>query len=561
MSVDGTLAFEESPQKKVLIKIEWWVWPILLLTLVAISYGSYFLRNFTDSVLLYLPTPFAFVLIYWFGPRTLPLIYINEIITLILWGALGPWYRILLLASHVPVMAFTSWYLFKSVSKESNEKMLTSTNSFIRFTLFGVFIPVSINTVYTYNYSFVDGDLYTVGLIFLADFLTVITIATPILYFFAPGSKSFRLTRTKQLTSSNFLPYHLKRAIGLSVIISVFVVMIFFVDFDSYWFVYGVVSIIVAIQRGFAGVLVINVAIFVLNYILPTLDFADELLASKGSTKLLGVHLGMATMILSSSLIGRVISDLWKIEYKLSTQKRQLEATNDELVKTNSELDRFVYSLSHDISAPLKSIKGLINLSKIDKSESLNELYLSKIEGSVNRLDSFVKEVLDYSRTNRSQVEKEVVELRILTNEIIDGFRYLENFQNIEFSTHFKVPSIYTDKFLFKVAFANVISNAIKYQKTGSDHKAFIEVTSMLKADVLQVSVSDNGEGISEEHQDQIFEMFYRGSDTSTGSGLGLYIARESIEKLGGTIKIESTKNQGATFTISFPHTALPAEV
>ncbi|MCB0486994.1 MAG: ATP-binding protein [Cyclobacteriaceae bacterium] len=552
-TISQNLGQDES--RTALSKWVWWGWPILMVIIVTISYGSYFLRNFTDSVLLYLPTPFAIILLYWYGPRMLLIIYLNEIITLILWGASGGWLRIGLLASHAPLMTFASWYLFKRPNKEGLNDLLSSTNSLIRFTILGVLVPVVINSFFTYNYTFVGGDLYTVALIMLADFLTIFTIAAPILYFIAPRYDSFGIRIVKPFKSLT-IESRTQNVASLWLIVIAFIAMIFFVDFNTYWYVYGVASIIVAVQRGFASVILINAIIFVLNYVLPLLDFADVFLASKGSTKSLSVHLGMLTMFVSSSIIGRVISDLWKTEYKLTQQKEELENTNKQLKKTNSELDRFVYSLSHDISAPLKSIKGLVNLSKIENSPDQSTIYLSKIETSIRRLESFIAEVLDYSRTNRKELDAEKIDLKVFIEDIIKDFKYLDNFEQIKFELKFDQPQVATDRFLFKVILSNIISNAIKYQRTDTGTSSFIRITSKEERSWVKIQVQDNGEGIATEFQERIFEMFYRGSDTSTGSGLGLYITKEAVEKLNGKIELTSEAGKGSTFTIMIP---LPA--
>jgi len=533
----------------------WWAWPLLLAFLVSISYGSYFLRNFTDSVLLYLPTPFAIVLLYWYGPRMLPVIYLNEVATLVLWGAPGGMTRILLLATHAPLMTFASWFFYKRTNNESAREMLSSTNSLIRFTLLGVLVPVLLNSLYTYNYTFVNHELRIVGLIFLADFLTIITIATPILYFLAPREDSFKFQIAKPFASLAVEKRN-PRTAQFWVIVGCFVAMIFFVDFDNYWYVYGVISIIVGIQQGFATVILINAVIFILNYILPLIDFADIFLASKGSTKLINVHLGMLTMIISSSLIGRAISDLWRTEFKLTEQKRELEKANSQLIKTNSELDRFVYSLSHDISAPLKSIKGLVNLNRIENSPEQSELYLGKIDTSINRLEVFIAEVLDYSRTNRKELSKEKIHLEGFVKEIIDDFRYMENFEPIRFDVNLGQTEVVSDRFLLKVILGNLISNAIKYQKSSAGHKPFIKITAKTLDMSTKIQIEDNGEGIAPQYKDKIFEMFYRGSSTSTGSGLGLYILKEAVEKLNGAIEMSSELGKGSVFTVSIPSAA-----
>lgn len=548
---------ETIPNRASSVQWKWWTWPVLLAFLVSISYGSYFLRNFTDSVLLYLPTPFAIILLYWYGPRMLPIIYLNEIVTLVLWGAPGGWTRILLIAIHAPVMTFSSWYFFKRTSKESLKDLLSSKNSLIKFTLLGVLIPVLVNAMFTYNYTFVNHDLSIVFLILLSDFITIFTISLPVLYFLAPSQNSLKIVVSKPFASLA-VEAHRPQLFQFWLIVVLFVSMVFFVDFDSYWYVYGVISIIVAIQQGFATVILINAIIFVLNYVLPLIDFADVALASKGNTKDASIHLGMLTMIISSSLIGRVISDLWKTEYQLTQQKGEIEDKNLQLIKTNTELDRFVYSLSHDISAPLKSIKGLVNLSKLENAVEKNSLYLTKMDESIDRLESFIAEVLDYSRTNRTILKEEEIHLEPFLKEIINDFRYLENFEAITFDLKLDQESVASDKFLLKVIFSNLISNAIKYQSRSDGHQPFIKITSHRRDEYLIIHIEDNGEGIAKEYKGKVFEMFYRASNASTGSGLGLYITKEAVEKLNGQIEITSEVGVGSTFVVSIP---LPTEV
>jgi signal transduction histidine kinase len=102
---------------------------------------------------------------------------------------------------------------------------------------------------------------------------------------------------------------------------------------------------------------------------------------------------------------------------------------------------------------------------------------------------------------------------------------------------------------------SNVISNAIKYQKKFESHQPFVEIRSFEDSQSLIIEVADNGEGIKAEYQDKLFNMFYRGTMSSSGSGLGLYIAKEALQKLGGSIKVESTWGEGSVFRIQLPLT------
>jgi signal transduction histidine kinase len=116
-----------------------------------------------------------------------------------------------------------------------------------------------------------------------------------------------------------------------------------------------------------------------------------------------------------------------------------------------------------------------------------------------------------------------------------------------------KDPIFVTDKFLIKVALSNLLSNAIKYQKRLTDDNKEIKITSWQQDHLRHIRISDNGEGIAEPYTNKIFEMFYRGTTNSTGSGLGLFIAKEAIEKLNGRIDYTTEYGVGSEFTIKIP--------
>jgi signal transduction histidine kinase len=176
--------------------------------------------------------------------------------------------------------------------------------------------------------------------------------------------------------------------------------------------------------------------------------------------------------------------------------------------------------------------------------------YLDKIEISVNRLESFIDEVLDYSRTSRRDLVPEDVNLKQLVSEINEKFQFLDGFEKIWFTYNFQKDVVRTDKFLMRVVLSNLLSNAIKYQKTKEDHHPEIRLRSYVERNYFIIEVADNGEGIPEEYQQKIFDMFYRGTVNSSGSGLGLYIAREAVHKMNGEISVQSDRHNGSVFRI-----------
>lgn len=519
---------------------------LLQVLLFALSYLSYHLGTVTNSLLLYLPLVLGIVFIHWFGWKIFPILLINGVSTLMIWGVSNFNLRLSFLSTHEAVVALASWFLCYKFIPATDLLRFNKTKSFLLFVFLGIFVPISINSIYVYHYGFVKGDLDKVALFWLSDFITVLPTAIALLHFFEynPQRLSIQLRAGREGLS--------KRAvIELALISLIFILLSVLFPFDKYWFIYGIGATLFALRWGFEASIVLNVVIFLLSYLLPFFDFASSLLINQGSIEFANVHLGMCTMMFLSLLVGRVVSDLGAVEENLKQEKSRVESINNELKQTNEELDRFVYSVSHDLSAPLKSIKGLVTISKMEPH--LVDQYIDKIDKSVDRLEEFIGEVLDHSRTNRKQLVYEKLDLKEIVNEINSKFEFLENYKKINFQFDLQVTEIYADHFLVKVALSNLISNAIKYQKKRSEQAPYVNVRSRSEEGFVIIDVIDNGEGIREEYRDKLFNMFYRGTASSSGSGLGLYIAKEAIQKQGGTITMNSTWGEGSTFSIYLP--------
>jgi signal transduction histidine kinase len=226
---------------------------------------------------------------------------------------------------------------------------------------------------------------------------------------------------------------------------------------------------------------------------------------------------------------------------------------NKELNKLNLELDGLVYSVTHDIRSPLHAVLGLIDL--IESEEVLNERtqeYISLIKSSINRLDETINMIFDYSKNARTGLQS----LEIDFDEIIEtSFKHntKEQKKNIKLIVNKNLKSkFYSDPQRVKSIMNSLISNAVMFSRKEAD--SFIEINIDLNTELCEITISDNGEGIQEKHQDLIFDMFYRASKKSVGSGLGLFICKEAVEKLKGTIYFTSIPNQGSNFIIKLPN-------
>ncbi|MTI30383.1 ATP-binding protein [Xanthovirga aplysinae] len=225
-----------------------------------------------------------------------------------------------------------------------------------------------------------------------------------------------------------------------------------------------------------------------------------------------------------------------------------------EVKKANKELDKFVYSISHDINAPIASVLGLINIMKHDFKGPKVVSYISKIENSTLSLKKYINDVLDFSRNTRMILKYEQIDFKSLIGDSVKMLKFLPGAPQITLDQEIKATNpFYSDLYRLKVIFNNILSNAIKYADL-SKTKPFIYVKISVSEKDAVLVFEDNGIGIHKSDLDKIFTMFYRASEQSQGSGIGLYIVKEILIKLKGSIQVESEEGKGTAFTIFLPN-------
>lgn len=273
--------------------------------------------------------------------------------------------------------------------------------------------------------------------------------------------------------------------------------------------------------------------------------------------------MSLQTFVIHMILAGAIfaICGLWAYQFKkyseahidLIFNKREIE--NQELKTANYELDRFVYSTSHDLRAPLNSMLGLIEIAKDDTNEDITREHLIMLKRSAKKLDGFICDILDYSRNARMEVAMEEINFKELITDITENLKFIgDNNRAIEFITEISgETSIYSDKNRLITILGNLISNAIRYQNAQIANP-YVRIQIQISQTETRIVIEDNGIGMSEEVHSKIFDIFYRVSHESVGSGLGLYIVKEAVNKLSGEIKVQSEIGKGTTFLIKIPN-------
>lgn len=239
---------------------------------------------------------------------------------------------------------------------------------------------------------------------------------------------------------------------------------------------------------------------------------------------------------------------------ELAQNRKKLEEKNAELEKVNEELDRFVYSVSHNLRAPLTSIMGITNLTAsydFNREELLD--FMHNIHNVVEHLDETIHDIIEYSKNSRMFLEAKVIDIKSTVHTIIERITNVES-NKVKINQFYDIATpICSDINRLEPLIHNILSNAIKYaDNSKAESSIYLSVVS--NEDNICITVADNGIGIAHQLQSKIFDMFYRATNVSTGSGLGLYIVKEIVNKLKGSIKIESEEHMGTTVTLNIPN-------
>jgi signal transduction histidine kinase len=375
---------------------------------------------------------------------------------------------------------------------------------------------------------------------FTGFYLLGISIAT--ISIFLNRHSYYQSTNFLLLTTANFLAYVFASNDTYRAGTYIYLIVCCLLAFALYGYKYRIAAVLFCL---------VSVLLFFLSYVYEVKMFIH----SPEVQKLIYAEEYVRASFITNFLIALVLCSLI-FHFLLSINfhsENEILVKNDLLSKTNQELDRFVYSASHDLKAPLSSMLGLIEVAQRTDDPEEIKMCLGMMRGRINILDDFIREIIDYSRNARLELKKDKFSLLELTKEVVDGLKYAEGFENIYLK--YNMPAdleVETDRARLRVVLSNLIGNSLKYHDPAKENPN-VEISAVSRNNQLRIEVQDNGLGISEEHKPKIFDMFFRASEKSKGSGLGLYIVNETIKKLNGTVVVASKVGHGSTFEIVVP--------
>jgi two-component system, sensor histidine kinase LadS len=217
----------------------------------------------------------------------------------------------------------------------------------------------------------------------------------------------------------------------------------------------------------------------------------------------------------------------------------------------NAELDSFFYRISHDLKGPISSLLGLSNIARHEVKDEQANFYLEKQQQQIQRLNSIINGLIKLTRLTDAKLEKQNIDFDSLVDGCISSLAEIPNFNKITFTKQIAPDvELHSEWTLINAILQNLIENGIKYSR---DKSPFVKVIVSREDRHVVIGVEDNGLGINEAHQSRIFDMFYRATHNSGGSGLGLYILKRSVDRLEGMVELQSQEGVGSTFRVKIP--------
>ena len=230
-----------------------------------------------------------------------------------------------------------------------------------------------------------------------------------------------------------------------------------------------------------------------------------------------------------------------------------LSIKNDELQKAYNELDKFAYSISHDIRGPLSGILGAINVAReIEDVEEMKEM-LFLMGKSLNKLDTYILSMHDYYSLQRGELKIKELDFNKIIDDLKPMYTVLSKTNKVAFNVSVEQEEIFrSDDVPVKLILNNLLSNAFKYQDKKNKNKS-VDVIVKVQNSLATIYVKDTGIGILGTHIGEIFNLFYRANFQEVGSGFGLYNVKSAILKLNGQLEVTSVLHQGTTFRVTIP--------
>ena len=241
------------------------------------------------------------------------------------------------------------------------------------------------------------------------------------------------------------------------------------------------------------------------------------------------------------------------LEEREKERTEELRESNAALIKSNHDLDNFIYKTSHDIRGPLATLQGVCNIALMDITDPMAVDYFQKLSKTAVKLNRILSKLLIINQINNASPTNEVVNISALLNELVDenAITYIQ--KEIEVDINSGSLKWTGDSDLLKIISSNLLNNAFKFHNPSDGVKSYIKIDYWKANGHLHITITDNGLGIDDGIIHQIFDIFSKTSDIQDSTGMGLYLAKLAVDKLKGHISVETNNSGDTVFKVEIP--------
>ncbi|MEQ9231773.1 MAG: tetratricopeptide repeat-containing sensor histidine kinase, partial [Cyclobacteriaceae bacterium] len=246
----------------------------------------------------------------------------------------------------------------------------------------------------------------------------------------------------------------------------------------------------------------------------------------------------------------------YEITNRINTLEIEAESQREKaeiIEKKNQELDLFFHRVSHDLKGPIASLVSIDYVARSEIKDGKVHHFLDLARTQTTRINLILDELIKLTRVTHSTDAHEAIDFDKLISQCLMSFGSLPNFEKVRIEKSVASDlDFHAPWALVNTIVQNLLENGIKYARLDQE-ESFVKIKVSNKMDQIEIVVQDNGVGMRKDTGEKIFEMFYRAEKDIQGSGLGLYILNRAVEKLDGTISLESEPNVGSTFNVKLP--------
>jgi signal transduction histidine kinase len=249
----------------------------------------------------------------------------------------------------------------------------------------------------------------------------------------------------------------------------------------------------------------------------------------------------------------RAEEEVQRLNLELEDRVRRRTAA---LQETNEQLEAFTYTVAHDLRAPLRAMQGFSQALLEDYSAQLGasgQDYASRVIAAAQRMDALIQDLLAYSRLSRSHLTSEAVDLEPIVERVLLNFHTELRAKDAQVDLVRPLPRVRAHPNTLEHIVMNLVSNALKFVANGVQPR--LRIWAECQDNAVRVVVEDNGIGIADDHHERIFRVFERlhGTESFSGTGIGLAIVKKGIERMGGVVGVDSQPGRGSVFWFELP--------